>query len=454
MCFGVFLMLANCGKKWLTRGIVFESDFKIVPGERLPVDTRMELPEMSYEQELLNTPVPFENRVAFLSEYSRMYFKEMSLDELVESLDMSRRSVKSLLVEMDVPLSDDLSGEKYDESARELLAEEFIWESRVDELADAVPAVVIAQLLSKGAAWVHEQAYALGVAPIVERGGSRVSYLYPKELAHKLRILVLHLPPAGSWYGPREAMNIVKKDLSWISIQVKLHGLKSGSRLAGNNVGAEHYPEETILALVKLAEVLPPPAGTWLTVRRMANILSKDRSWVASRVGKFEHLAEDRLTDINTVKPHYPPEVLEYLREELAKETPGANDWFTPRAASRKLNRPLSWVLDTLSHLNEEGEDRKGVNNIEGAHYSPESFALLEKASLEAPQHANGWVTVPMITRMLMKTRTWVLKRLKEMEEPLEVRLDSMNRPNNHYHPDVIDRLQLRYMIDEENAEA
>ena len=64
-------------------------EFEIRPGERLPAETRMEMPEVSYEQELIMTPVPFENRVAYLSDFVKPHAKRETIEHIAKALGVS-----------------------------------------------------------------------------------------------------------------------------------------------------------------------------------------------------------------------------------------------------------------------------------------------------------------------------------------------------------------------------
>lgn len=374
---------------WLNRVIM--EDLEIKYGEPLPPATRMELPELSYEQELLNTPVPFENRIAFLSEYSKVSSKQSTFDELLVNLGVSAYVLRSVLSEINAPFKSLDSGEViYESHTEEVAADELSWQKKFNALNDYLAAISIAKVLSKGTDSVHQLAYGLQVYPEFKDIGKRRSFIYPKELAQMLHILTLHHPPAGDWYGPDEAESSVGKNREWIESQVSKYGLKSGMRMSRNNIMVAHYPFETIEALWAMVEQLPPPAGDWMTVNHMARLLNKSSYWVNARIDTYYHLAEERLTDIQRVELHYPPYVFPYL----------------------------------------------------------------EGLAAELPPPGNGWLTVEDIMEMLLKSRDWVITRLKKINAVSEMRLSSTNEPRAHYHPDIVDILQLKYLIDEENNKA
>jgi len=357
--------------------------------EPFPPETRMKMPEMSYEQELLNTPIPFENRVAFLSEYLKVTSEESTFEQLALNLDIAKSVLSSILGEIEAPFTQLETGEiVYNSRTEEVVAEELHWRNRFSEFDDFMSAASIASNVSKGIDSVHELANGLGVYLKFEEVGKRKFYRYPKELAQKLHTLAFHFPPANDWYNPTEAEVEVGKDREWIEAQVALHGLKTGMRMSGNNNMISHYPAETIAALVSLVEKLPPPAGDWMTARSMASLLNRSRDWVVARLVMYRDLAEDRLTDIHTVKLHYPPQV----------------------------------------------------------------FLTLKQLSDNLPPPADGWVNRKEVSEMLVRTRHWVDKRIGSVGIASEMRLDRKEISRIHYSPEIIDTLQLKYLIDEENG--
>lgn len=383
-----------------------EFEFEIKPGERLPPETLMPLPEMSYEQELLNTPVPFENRVAFLSA-SIVPEEEMSSSELINVFPGRQALIEDIIATINPPIESNGKGDVYAAYTKELVEEELAWHDQLQTLDERISAYVAARLLFKGYDWIHQNSYALGVYPEVKYFGKRMHVLYPKAIVPMLRTLILHTPPTGDWYSPREAVDYVHKDIEWITKTVARYGLRSAMRVSGNNILAEHYPLETILRLEEFKRQLPPPAGDWLTVKRLAALLHRDKEYVARRIGPFKHMSERRLTDGSRERTHYPPEVFKLLAQAMAEE--------------------------------EEVKASVEESNV---------------GDREPTPSASGWLSTGEIARMLGKTRYWVDIRLKRMNEYSESRLDTMNRPALHYHFDAVDRLQLNFLVEEENKDA
>jgi hypothetical protein len=367
-------------------------DDEFVEGQRLSPETLLPMPEMSLEQELLNTPVPFENRIALLHSVSiDTRGDKHTLPKLVDILGVSERMVRSILHEIQPPYEYSADEEIiYGAFTDEIMAEELLWQDTFNKLDEQISAARIAKTLNKGVDTVHQLANGLGVYPEFKTVGAKRLITYPKELAQMIRQISMHTPPAANWYNPTEAEDYIKKDRDWIVDRVEEYGLQTGMRLSRNNIMAPHYPLKTLEALRTLADQLPPPAGNWMTIHYMAMLLSKSSDWVESRIVRFSEIAEERLTDMNKVKKHYPPEVMDYIHELF----------------------------------------------------------------INLPPKSNGWITVQEISRMLMKSTDWTSSRLDAMNESCEMRLDDNNEPRMHYRPTVVDEIQKEYLIYEEQKDS
>lgn len=357
-----------------------EFDFEIKSGERLPAETRMEVPELSYEQELLLTHVPFKNRVEFLSDYVKPHARHMTVDEIARRLNVSVGRVETLADRVGANFThNDSEGTTFELFTFEVIEEEIVWQKVEDSLEDQISAYAIAEYLAKSEVWVRRTAYNLAVYPEQRWENNRWVFLYPKEVLLMLRTVILHTPPANDFYAIDEAVALVGKSREWIARAVELNELDWEVRLLSvSHKDAVHYPKETIDVLCALAAELPPPAGNWLTVTQMGVAVSRTKEWVRAHLGEQLYAAEPRIGDNMKVEGHFPPETLQYLKGIIAELPPYADDWVTVWGIATKLGRSVPWVQNHISEYDDCAELRlTNRGNRPLMHYPPEVLAAL-----------------------------------------------------------------------------
>jgi len=447
-------MVAYVVGSWLNRGIVENS--KLQTNEPLPPETRLEPPELSYEQELLNTPVPFSNRVEFLSEYEKINSKPMTAKAISNFLGVSELKVQTMAVRLGAGFHFDENESKlYDEMTLAVMDDEIVQQNKYDLLQDQISASAIGKFLSKSEVWVKKTAYGLGVYPEVKNiGKNRVGYVYPKTLIQMLRTLILHFPPANNLHSIDEAETILGKDRKWIEGMVQRHNLAYEMRThaISQKLGV-HYSQATIDELIlKLAEI-PPLAGDWMTKGRMAELVSRDRKWVNNNLGEYQTLGELRRADSGKSEIHYPLKALVHLQDTIANLPARAGDWMTGWDIAQSLGQSQQWVNDKLKSYEEYSKILlTNTGNRPLVHYSPIVIDALKSLISDKPAHADGWVNAKEVSQMLVKSRDWVSRRIGNVGICSEARLDRRGQPGVHYPPEIIDILQLNYLIDEENS--
>lgn len=376
-------MLAKEVTPWLNRGTVSEFEYEITPGERLPPETRMELPTLSYEQELLTTHVPFENRVAMVSEYVKPQARHMTVAEMAVQLEITPGRVQTLADYIGAQFDDQSA--QYELYTLEVIEEEIVWQSLEDSLDEKVSAYALSEYLAKSEVWVKQTAYGLGVYPDSVKVGNRQMRLYPRELLGMLRIILLHTPPANDLYSIGEAEALVGKERDWIARMVEKHELIWEYRtLAESGRVGVHYPQDTIDTLRALAAEIPP-AGDWLTATQLGRLVSRDKKWVRDHLGDYLALAEPRIADNMKIEPHYPPEALVYLQQIIETLPPYAGDWMTVGGIASKLGRSVDWVEKRIEQFKDRAEPRltnKGNRSL--THYPPEVYEELQRISEES----------------------------------------------------------------------
>lgn len=413
-------------------------EFEVKPGALLPPETRIPLPEMSYEQEIINTPVPFNNRVEFLSYYLKLKTRPMAVHEITEKLKISEYALSKMAELVGASSSEKDGHTVFEEFTLEVIQEELEWAEYSKAQDEYISAYQIATILNKGVNWVREHAYGMGVYPTTERTTPQGTiYLYPKSLIEMLRIYILHFPPANDWYSQNEAESMIGKSDSWIAKRVKQGNLTSQLRVSNTSsfIGI-HYPLETINTLQKLVTEIQP-AGDWLTYSRLAIELGVTRAWIDKHIKTYHHLSEMRLTDYGEEKRHYPLIVKEELHKILSKEYLPAGDWLTIWGISKKLNRTVDWVEARISTHKDSAEKRVSLAGKLEDHYPPKVVELLRVES-NTYTEAGDWSTVNGMAEHLGHTSKWVSARLTPYADFQETRKSAVNNtPRKHYPPFV-----------------
>ena len=441
-------MLVYLLTSWLTEGM---DDFEIRYGERLPAETRMEMPEMSYEQELIMTPVPFENRVEYLSDFVKPHAKRETIEHIAKALGVSVGRAERMAEEVGAVSSPDHHGVmKYEHFTREIIEEELEWQRLYDQLDEYVSAGMLAYHLAKSKKWIREHSYGAGIYPERRVGpAGRVIDTYPKIALPMLRTILLHTPPANDWYTTTEVETILGRTKEWIDTAVAEYGLQTERRISAlAHRETPHYPEETLKALHKISQETKP-AGEWLTETQIAEKLGKSNSWVNLRLQDYEGVAEERLDDASRRRVHYSPEVIEVLRNEADGLPEVAGDWLTANGIAKHLKVTKDWVDARIGAYQELGELRLYTGGKqaqkEAMHYPPEVLNGLKELKEAAPPLAGGWLTVNMIALRIGRSFKWVDTRIGDYYEFGGMRqAEGSNQPTMHYPPSVLADLERR----------
>ena len=431
-------------------------DLRLDYSKPFPAETRMELPDVSYEQELLNTPVPFAHRIEFLSEYEKFNSKPMTTQALSAALGVSETRVEIMAFQLGAAFSVDQNNNRvYEEYAFAVMQDEVSWQKEYDKLEEFLSGSSIGSFLLKSEQWVKQNAAGLGIYPESKKiGENRIVYVYPKSLIGMLRTIIYHTPPANDFHNTDEVEAIVGKERKWIEKMVREHNLTYEIRMLtlAQKPGV-HYPQETIDALMLIRAELPPPAGDWLTLGQIRKSISRSLNWIDEYLGEYKTTGEIRLTDSERVAIHYSPETLRHLQDIIANLPPPAEDWMTESMLAHELGRTKQWVKERLAPYDTLSEIRlTNKGNRTYVHYPPTVLTALKKLIDEEIKEAQGWINENEISDMLLKSRFWIKRRIGSIGVASEIRLDRKRQPRTHYPPEIVDVFQLNYLIDEENA--
>lgn len=364
-------MVAYLLRAWLNEGIM--NNFTNNSVERFPADTRMELPDMSYEHELLMTPVPFANRVEFLSDIVKLTPKSQTARDISKELSTTVDSVAAMARETCAASTVDDMGElKYEPFTQQVIEEELEWQKNFDNLDEHLSIPAAANYVGRSKEWVVTHAAGLDLYPEYRPlNTARPVQSYPKSLVDMLRTINLHFPPANDLYNIAEVEKMVGKSSIWINKMIELHKLPTSMRTttATKRIGA-HFSEETVAELNRLVNELPEPAGNNYTAHRIGEILSKSDRWVNARLIAHVSSGKEFLDDFSRVGVHYPQEVFEALRE-MALEVPPADGWFTNYDIQRTLGVGIDWINAQLKNYKDAAEVRLSIASRPALHYPP-----------------------------------------------------------------------------------
>lgn len=422
--------------------------------ERWHKDTLMEMPEQSYTQELLSLPIPFQNRTAYLSEYTKSVSRVHSAPEIAEELGKSVNFVTKIAKAVGANGYLDLATNIfiYEDYTLEVLMDEIEWRSDYEQFEKKITSAAIAEYVTREKTWVEGVAYELGIYPeLVDEDDGQKTLLYPKSTAVLVREVLLHCPPADGWYTPTDLMNYFNKSFRWIVKNAKQLGIDTEPRmLLGSHEITPHYPPHVIEALFNVVENLPPPAGYWMTAHRMSVLLRKSRRWVEERASAYKEHAEMRLGDKNIPSMHYPPEVFAALASIVENEPTVLVGWDTASGAAHKVGKSVLWAKSQLDLFSEQSKMLPDANNRLAKHYPPDVIDIVIQIASELPPEAGSWITLEEISQMVGKHRSWVERRIDQLRIDSEVRMDRKMKPRVHYRPEIVDLLQLNFLIDEE----
>lgn len=332
-------MVAYLLMSWLNRGIV--EDFEIQPGRRWSKDTLLEMPDMSYAQELLSTPVPVENRIAVLNN-TNPTFTSHTFRTIANSLNVSVKTAETLAAEIDIiPDKDTLPLYSF-----ELLEEEVLWNRFVDTLPQQMGPRRVGNAISRDRDWVIQTANELAIFPAIDVApNGLLRTRYDKSLVSALRTLMLHAPLASDWQNAEEFSREFRRSERWVVNILERNGIFPQDRMAnkGQNVSPHYHPDSREVLRENNSYEM---AGDWMTISRMATLLARGYNWVQIRIQKSGIVGEMRFDDTHKLARHYSPEIFEQLKHmrEAEKTSVELEGYISEKELARRLGRTWKWV--------------------------------------------------------------------------------------------------------------
>ncbi len=325
--------------------------------------------------------IPLDYRLAHLGINPQMTGEPQTAEKIGEEIGTNAKWIHRLMVrfgvvpKLDAHPQNNLEDVKfYPAFATELAREEYEWRQHYLLLPSRMNANQISEEVGRSYGWTTKTLNGLYPNPPRQRSSYK-SLTYPRIAVQHLRDLTIATPPDENWHTLGKLKEITGFDREWIEKVLNKAGLKPEERRAVLT-GREllHYPPEAEEILREAAERRAPPAGNWLTVQTIEDLLSKSHPWVQSRIDKyFSNLGELRQDDNKVERVHYPGNVLSALQEELdiINVTPEAKDWSTISALESELGKHALTLKKLLEKDALRPRMRLNKKGYISPHYSP-----------------------------------------------------------------------------------
>lgn len=372
-------------QEYSTQPMQFVDREEIVDVLAYSKETRIPIPDRTYTQELLDVPIPLENRIAHLIPYiepiAGVRTQYMISTIIGASASWVVRAAEYIGLEPLVNGTDRGSLVRhYTPPALELLQEEWDWYQSYKELDDQLTETAVGMFVAKSVHWVRKTAHELEVYPIdkVLKTG-RERYTYKKTLIPQLRHILLVFLPAEDWCTKQELIELTGKDWPWIKKQLIKTDIKVMPRRSPFNGGVYDYiaPESreylnsiktnlpkagkrTIHYSEAVRQPLEEKAKTEGTDKRLARIA------IARAVGKSWDWVESRLPYVGIETYEEGSPVYREPEEEIIKglkkiaEEEAADTRLAIYEIARILGHSSYWVKARLPFTTISPEEKRG----------------------------------------------------------------------------------------------
>lgn len=424
-------------------------EFEIKEGQRLPIETRMELPEFSFEQELTRQPIPFQNRIDSLPDYVTIHPQVAFLNDLSRQFNRSYSAISKDATALGArTVGTDADGYPvFERFTAEVLQDEYEWRQKFKEADEYLTTGALASLLGRSRNWITRNTAALNSYPREMKFRGRQVLAFPSAVASQLRILELQIPPAHHHYSITELQELTGKDHRWIE---RVFALKNITPEWRENVKtrepAYHYRRDDLFVLEEALAALPAAAGSSLSTQDISSKHNVSRSQLEKVLELLPAVGEKRLNAHSIPMRSFSQEEEAVIVNLIPRRPEGK--LYSYDEIATLTNRSYHWVRDAARPFKMDAF-KEGSRIL----LTEEQAATIIDQAKESPQFAGGWLTIEDISRMLLRRRSWVIQRIQSIAVRSEVRLDSRNKPRTHYEPDAIDELQRRYLIEEENEQ-
>jgi hypothetical protein len=405
-------------------------------------------------KEELKVEIPVAFRLAHLGIDTAAVYPKLTAQQIADILgidgNLVRRPLKKWEIETEQMFHEHQKEyfDYYPYYTLELLREERAWREGYLALPLQVTAYQAAEAVGRSYGWSAKTLSAIYPNARRQEDG-RKSLIYPRSSILKLRDLTLATPPDANWPTMPRLIEFTSHDREWILNRLTQTPIRPETRrqvVTGREL--LHYPPDTFTVLQEAMEKVPPPAGDWLTVHAIAPLVGRSERWVSERIEqKYLPLGEPRLDDMGVERIHYPPSIVQLLKEEFA-EYKAAGDWVTERRLRSLLGLhgvTLARIMEQVEIESEMRFDRIGNVRL---HYSPETEARLAAKAIEIYDYpeADGWVTFSAARKIIGRSAKWTREQFEERGLQPETRLDLSHHPIEHYDIEIV--MQIKAYAD------
>lgn len=400
-------------KEYSTQPILFVESEEIVDVPIFSEATRMPIPERTYTQELLDRPIPLENRIAHLIPYAEPVAGILTQYMIARLIGADpewvvRVAERTGIATLPEDKAERISVRQYASPALEVLQEEWDWYRAYKELDDLLTETAIAKFVAKSVHWVRKTAHELEVFPtdkVVKSGRERPAY--KKTLIPQLRHLLLLFPPADDWATKRELIELTGKDWPWIEAQLKKTAMDIMERRSPFNGGVYDYiAPQSRSYLSEVVAQLPEAAGNGLTIEAISKRIGRSPHWILRRMPEgYESLGLERTDDREIAGLHYFEDVWGPLQEQVKAEE---NDKRLARIAIAKaVGKSWAWVESRLPYTNVDPEEKTNQN-----YHVFDEKVVGELKDIAEEEASDTRLSVGEIAKILGHTPYWVKARL------------------------------------------
>ncbi len=276
----------------------------------------------------------------------------------------------------------------YQPAIVEALREELEGQLGIEEADEEVTNYAIAKIIGRSEGWTRQKINDLGFEPI-RTEDYREEVVKTKKVYDKSVLIEIkkHSQAIKKAFGRltisqiERATGVDHKRIKTVLAQRGIHPLKL--RDLENGLTVMTYPPEAAEIVEESAKQRPKFGGDWLTKKAIATALGKTYGWVGRHIGEYQDLSEGRQDDSGVTRPHYPPHVLELMRQKVEelRKLKDKGDYLTVHDMSFALGKTWQWVKRKIKEYAIEAEKRLDKAGTPREHYSPEALKILEAVS-------------------------------------------------------------------------
>jgi len=328
--------------------------------------------------------IPIENWLTFIDK-GKLDGPPQNASKIAQDLGTNDRWIHRMVhefgFESEVQKTDDVEIAMYPPYAVAILKEEYAWRQYFKSLPTPLNVWQMTEAIGRSRGWTEKALIALDIKPSqMQRKGNRVVRLYPKLALKELRLINMAVPLDDGWYSIGQLVEQTQIDRDRLLRILRDAGIPSQERrssLTGKVL--QHFPPSVLTLLIEEKEKIIPAGGDWLTSFTIKEVLGRSGNWVNGKLQAYDTKSQLRLDDNNVPRLHYPPIVLEELRQlsEFQEEAPERGEYLNLNALARATNHSGAWVQQRLNELGIEPEIRKDKLGRTYDYYNPELIAII-----------------------------------------------------------------------------